>query len=127
MHHAPAHGDPELHDAFEHARKRQSADAARGQCHVDGSSAIDCRHARIRSPLVDRYGKAALRQQNREQTSRQPAANDVDAVRSPQAQAISLSAAASSSTRSKMSMNRLYSGAGAMRMMSGSRQSQTMP
>src|SRR6185295_867646 len=52
---------------------------------------------------------------------------DVRAISGTPAQEIALSAATSSSTRSNTSMKRLYRGTGAMRMMSGSRQSHTTP
>ena len=107
MHHAPAHGDGERHDALEHAGEFQSADAARGEREVDRAPAIDRRQTRIRPALVHGDFEAALREQDGQQRSREPGADDVDAGRRLQAQAISLSAAASSSTNSKMSMKRL--------------------
>src|SRR5688572_17100277 len=127
MHHASAHGNGQRHDAFPHPCQVQAADAARRKREIDGAAVVRRSEARIRAPFVHRDVETAFRQQDGQQGSRKSGADDVDAGHRRQTQAISLSAVAISSTISKISMNRLYSGTGAMRMMSGSRQSQTMP
>jgi hypothetical protein len=67
MHHAPDHGYGKTHHAIEHAGELQPADAAGGQCKVDGSPGVFDSETRIRPPLIHRHFESAARQQNGEQ------------------------------------------------------------
>ena len=127
MHHAPAHGDGEPHHLVEHTRELEPAYPASRQREIDRPPGIRGDMPRVEPSLIHGDLEPAPRQHDRQQGPREPGANYVDAARRRQAQVISLSAAASSSTNSCTSTKRLYKGIGVTRMMSGSRQSHTMP
>ena len=80
MHHPPAHRDRQRHHAIEHARTLQPADAARGQCEIDGAAGSTIARRADRPPLVHGDAESALCQQDGEQRTREPGADDVDAA-----------------------------------------------
>jgi hypothetical protein len=80
VHHAAAHGDGERHDAIEHAGEREPANAARRECQIDGAAVIDHAAARIGAAFVDGHLESALRQENGQQRSGEPGADDVHAA-----------------------------------------------
>src|SRR5207342_1661969 len=123
VHHAAAHH----HGLVEHrairARGAQRVQAAFGERQVDRAPARVPAHARIAPALEHIDRPAALREQRGEQAAGKAGPDDGEVAR---AHAPSRHASVSFAKR-RMSARVLYSGAGEMRMTSGSRQSPSTP
>ncbi len=103
----------------------QRVQAALGQRQVDRAAALEALQAWIRAALAAPAPASPARQQRRQQRAGQAGAGNGDdrRTRAHQAGAQAATASAKARTSSKL----LYSGAGEMRMTSGSRQSPITP
>src|SRR5437660_2063531 len=135
VHHAAAHRDQQRPDALHDPGALQSPDAAGGERQIDRAAALGITEPRIQPPIIEPNAEAAAREQHCQQRARQTGSDDADrlvgvrphALNPFWSQAVSRSASARCSANRKTSSKRLYSGTGAIRMMSGSRQSHTTP
>ncbi len=120
--HAAAHHHRLRQNRALEPRDAQRVHAAFGQREVDRATALVPGHARVRAPLEHLHAQSAAGQQGGQQCSGQTGACDDDAIAHRERDQ-----ASTASTRRAQSDSRLYSGTGAARITSGSRQSTTTP
>src|SRR5918994_2618387 len=125
--HAAGHRNQQRLHAIHHSRELQRSNAARGKSKVDRAASRDRGAAHVRHSLEDAHRMAAACEQRREQRSGETGADDRYRIVALLCGGAHLSARPSAAANSHTSANVLYSGTGAARMTSGSRQSPTKP
>src|SRR5262249_52192205 len=76
--HAARHRNQLLAHALHDAGELERADAARCECEIDRTSALDRLAAQVRETFVDLHPMTALREERREQSAREAGARDRD-------------------------------------------------
>src|SRR5882672_7776039 len=124
MNEPSAHRQQRLLEIPEHSRQLQGVNAAVRQCQIDGSARFCSAFSGIGAAFVKFHGMAAALQQNCKQ---RPGGTRTDDANRGALRLHRRSASDRASTAANTSLYELYSGMGASRSTSGSRQSATTP